>query len=69
MVAALLSALALASPHGWTLAHARHLMATRTYAVTDRTQPDAPRYELEMQPDSVRGLVERFGLRFPGDPI
>ena len=27
------------------------------------------RYELEMQPDSVPGLVERFGLRFPGDPI
>jgi hypothetical protein len=27
------------------------------------------RYELEMQPDSVPGLVERFGLKFPGDPI
>src|SRR6478609_10825856 len=24
------------------------------------------RYELEMQPDSVPGLVERFGLKFPG---
>jgi mannose-6-phosphate isomerase-like protein (cupin superfamily) len=27
------------------------------------------RYALEMQPDSVPGLVERFGLQFPGEPI
>src|SRR5438874_3640206 len=27
------------------------------------------RYELEMDPDSVPGLVERFGLVFPGEPI
>ena len=27
------------------------------------------RYELEMQPDSVPGLIERFGLKFPGDPV
>ena len=27
------------------------------------------RYELEMNPDSIPGLVERFGLRFPGEPI
>jgi quercetin dioxygenase-like cupin family protein len=27
------------------------------------------RYELEMDPDSVPGLVERFQLRFPGDPV
>jgi quercetin dioxygenase-like cupin family protein len=26
------------------------------------------RYELEMNPDSVPGLVERFGLQFPGEP-
>ena len=26
-------------------------------------------YGLEMDPDSVPGLVERFGLRFPGDPV
>jgi hypothetical protein len=24
---------------------------------------------MEMGPDSVPGLVERFGLRFPGDPF
>ena len=27
------------------------------------------RYELEMDPDSVPGLVERFGLRFPAEPL
>lgn len=27
------------------------------------------RYELEMDPQSVPGLVERFHLRFPGEPI
>jgi hypothetical protein len=27
------------------------------------------RYGLEMQPDTVPGLVERFGVVFPGEPI
>lgn len=27
------------------------------------------RYQLEMQPESVPGLVERFGVRFPGEPV
>jgi mannose-6-phosphate isomerase-like protein (cupin superfamily) len=27
------------------------------------------RYELEMDPDSVPGMVERFGLVFPGEPL
>jgi quercetin dioxygenase-like cupin family protein len=27
------------------------------------------RYGLEMDPDSVPGLLERFDLRFPGEPI
>jgi quercetin dioxygenase-like cupin family protein len=26
------------------------------------------RYGLELQPDSVPALIERFGLRFPGEP-
>jgi mannose-6-phosphate isomerase-like protein (cupin superfamily) len=39
-----------------------------------QTEPQAlgelcARYELEMDPDSVPGLIERFGLRFPGEPI
>jgi quercetin dioxygenase-like cupin family protein len=29
----------------------------------------AGRYELEMNPDSVPELLERFDLRFPGEPI
>jgi quercetin dioxygenase-like cupin family protein len=27
------------------------------------------RYQLEMDPDSVPGLVERFNLRFPSEPL
>ena len=27
------------------------------------------RYELEMDPESVPGLLERFGLVFPGEPL
>ncbi len=27
------------------------------------------RYALEMRPDTVPGLVERFGVRFPGDRV
>jgi mannose-6-phosphate isomerase-like protein (cupin superfamily) len=27
------------------------------------------RYALEMDPDSVPGLIERFGVRFPGEPL
>jgi len=27
------------------------------------------RYEVEMNPESVPALVERFDLRFPGEPI
>ena len=27
------------------------------------------RYEVEVDPDSVPGLVERFDVRFPGEPI
>jgi quercetin dioxygenase-like cupin family protein len=27
------------------------------------------RYALDMDPDSVPGLIERFGVRFPGDPV
>jgi quercetin dioxygenase-like cupin family protein len=38
-----------------------------------RAEPDTladlcARYELEMNPESIPGLVERFDLRFPGEP-
>ncbi len=26
-------------------------------------------YGLEMDPESIPGLVERFGVKFPGDPV
>jgi mannose-6-phosphate isomerase-like protein (cupin superfamily) len=39
-----------------------------------RAQPEAlaelsARYDLEVNPDSIPGLLERFDLRFPGEPI
>jgi mannose-6-phosphate isomerase-like protein (cupin superfamily) len=39
-----------------------------------QADPDAlaelsARHEFEMEPDSVPGLLERFGLNFPGDPV
>lgn len=58
MTAALLSALLVASPQGWTLQHARHVLTGKTYAVTDTSQPDLPRYELRLSPRSLhRGFV------------
>ena len=27
------------------------------------------RYAVEIDPTSVPGLVERFGVRFPGEPV
>jgi hypothetical protein len=41
---------------------------------TERRRPQiladlCARYGLEMNPESVPGLVERFDLRFPGEPI
>ncbi len=29
----------------------------------------ASRHKLEMQPESVPGLIERFNLKFPGEPL
>jgi hypothetical protein len=54
VAAAVLSAVVLASQHGWTLAQARHMLAAKTYAVTDTTQPDRPRYVLKLTPDTLR---------------
>jgi Glycosyl hydrolase family 99 len=58
VTAALLSALLIASPHGWTLQHARHVLTSKTYVVTDTSQPDRPRYELRFSARSLhRGFV------------
>jgi hypothetical protein len=45
---------------------ARRSRASRTADLTNL----GGRYELEMNPDSVPGLIQRrFDLRFPGEPI
>ena len=54
MTAALLTVLALANPHGWTLDHARQVLTGRSYSVTDMSQPDQPRYELRFSARSLR---------------
>jgi mannose-6-phosphate isomerase-like protein (cupin superfamily) len=40
---------------------------------TEAELPDlmelSARYELEVDPESIPGLVERFDLRFPGEPL
>ena len=64
MTAALLSVAVLAVPHGWTLDHARHLLAAKTFAVTDTSQADTPRYELSFTKRTVRSL--RRGFVFDG---
>lgn len=40
-----------------------------TQATPDGLAELCARYQLEMDPDSVPGLIERFGLRFPAEPI
>ena len=44
-------------------------MGGSTRATPDMLRALAKRYELEVDPTSIPGLVERFGLRFPGEPI
>ena len=62
--AAVLGALLVASPHGWTLTHARQVLVSKTYAVTDTTQADQPRYELRFSKGAARAL--RRGFVFDG---
>jgi quercetin dioxygenase-like cupin family protein len=40
-----------------------------TQAETQTLADLCARYELEMNPDSVPELIQRFDLRFPGEPI
>jgi Glycosyl hydrolase family 99 len=64
VTAALVSLILLVGPHGWNLQHARHLLATRAYDVTDTSQPDVPSYELTFSPRMARTL--RPGFVFTG---
>jgi hypothetical protein len=64
VTAALLSIALLASPQGWTVAHARQVLASRTYPLTDLSQPDQPQYELIFSRAQARKLNAKF--RFDG---
>jgi hypothetical protein len=46
--------------HSWTLAQARHVLVSRTYEVTDASQPDRPRYELTFSPRAAKLLLKGF---------
>jgi hypothetical protein len=46
------------------VAHARHVLVSRTYEVTDASQPDRPRYELTFSPRAAKSL--RRGFVFAG---
>jgi hypothetical protein len=48
---------------GWTLAHARALLAAQEYAVTDTSQADAPQYDLRFTRSQARSL-RKAGGRF-----
>jgi glycosyl hydrolase family 99 len=52
-----------ASPK-WSLEHARHVLTTRTFAVTDTSQPDRPDYELVFSRLASKSL--RKGFAFAG---
>lgn len=55
LVAAALVAHAVAPPR-WTLAHARAVLVSRTFSVTDTTQRDRPRYQLTFSTSDARRL-------------
>jgi mannose-6-phosphate isomerase-like protein (cupin superfamily) len=40
-----------------------------TQAAPEKMMELCARYQLEMNPESVPGLIERFSLRFPGEPL
>jgi hypothetical protein len=46
--------------HPWTLAHARHVLVTKTYEVIDTSQPDQPQYELTFSRRAAKSLRKGF---------
>ncbi len=52
------------SHQSWTLAHARRVLASKTYSVTDTSQADRPQYELRFPARSAKSL--RTGFVFSG---
>jgi hypothetical protein len=60
VTAALVTLALLASPHGWTVAHARQVLASQTYPLTDTSQPDRPEYELTFTRAQAKSLRKDF---------
>jgi hypothetical protein len=60
VTAALLTLALLASPHGWPVAHARRVLASHTYPLTDASQPDRPEYELTFTRAQAKSLSKGF---------
>ena len=44
----------------WTLEHARHVLASNVYEVTDTTQSDRPQYRLTFSPRAAKALRRGF---------
>jgi Glycosyl hydrolase family 99 len=59
-LAILLGGVVATAPHPWTLAHARQVLATRTYEVTDTSQSDQPVYDLTFSRRAARALNRKF---------
>jgi hypothetical protein len=60
----LLAGVLAAGPQTWTLDHARLVLASRAYDVTDTAQVDQPSYELTFSARAAKSL--RRGFRFAG---
>ena len=60
MIAAVVSGVALAGSHAWTLERARHVLASRPYDVADLSQPDRPAYELTFSRSAAKSLGRGF---------
>jgi quercetin dioxygenase-like cupin family protein len=58
------------SPAGFERFFAELVELGGVAAASEQTMAElCGRYELEMDPGSVPGLLERFDLRFPGEPV
>jgi hypothetical protein len=60
VTAALLSLVLLATPNGWTVAHARQVLAAHAYPLTDQSQADRPGYELTFSRAQAKSLDKSF---------
>jgi hypothetical protein len=61
-LAILLGGVLASAPQPWTPAHARQVLAARTYEVTDTSQPDRPAYDLTFTRRAAKSLGRRFAF-------